>query len=181
MRRGFHGTRTRDLAEEAGVNEATFFMHFSTKQEIFDAAITEPLRDLVKRLLEEGRAFASAGAPKAKEQIGFRAIREIYEAVAEMSPLMVAALFHDRDQGMKTYRNDVYPMIRKLRTGSMVSFNITDDGAAEFVALAAMSLCFSLHIHHQMLGEKENIDSNAKQIAGLLLYGALMFGTQKDS
>ncbi len=37
--RGFHGTRTRDLAERAGVSEALVFSHFPTKQALILAIL----------------------------------------------------------------------------------------------------------------------------------------------
>lgn len=172
VRQGFHGTRTKDLAEEADVNEATFFMHFASKQEIFDAAVTDQLRSLVKLQLQEGRAFATAEDLKIKDQIGFQAIKEIYEAVVEMSPLLVTALFSSRDEGRQAYRDDVYPLIRRLRAASKVSFQLNDDTQSEFIALAAMGLCFSMHIHHQMLGLTADPDVIAARISNLLLRGA---------
>jgi TetR/AcrR family transcriptional regulator len=37
--RGFHGTRTRDLAERAGVSEALIFRHFPTKEDVIRAIL----------------------------------------------------------------------------------------------------------------------------------------------
>ncbi len=38
-RRGFQGTTTREIAQAAGVNEATIFRHFATKSELYEAII----------------------------------------------------------------------------------------------------------------------------------------------
>lgn len=37
--RGFSGTTTRDIAQAAGVSEATLFKHFATKEELYGAII----------------------------------------------------------------------------------------------------------------------------------------------
>ena len=37
--RGFRGTTTRDLAAQAGVNEAIIFRHFKTKQDLYSAIL----------------------------------------------------------------------------------------------------------------------------------------------
>lgn len=37
--RGFHGARTRDLAERAGVSEALIFRHFPTKEDVIRAIL----------------------------------------------------------------------------------------------------------------------------------------------
>src|SRR5437867_1804318 len=38
-KKGFRGTTTRDLAAQAGVNEAIIFRHFSTKEELYSAIL----------------------------------------------------------------------------------------------------------------------------------------------
>lgn len=38
-KKGFRGTTTRDLAYQAGVNEAIIFRHFKTKQELYSAIL----------------------------------------------------------------------------------------------------------------------------------------------
>lgn len=174
IRKGFHGARTRDLAEEAGVNEATLFLYFATKQDIFDAAITQPLRHIVKQQMKEGRAFATASAPGQKEQIGVHAIREMLESVAAIYPLLGAVLFAEADTGKAVYRRDVYPMIKRLRAAAKISFSLEDDAQAEFIALAALGLCISMHVHHDMLGVEMDFDVTARRIANLLLSGAFV-------
>src|ERR1700691_6062691 len=37
--KGFHGTTTRELADEAGVSEALIFQHFSSKDAIYKAIL----------------------------------------------------------------------------------------------------------------------------------------------
>src|SRR5437867_4977534 len=51
--RGFHGTRTRELADRAGVSEALVFSHFPTKEALIRAIIDRVgLRERV-RVLED--------------------------------------------------------------------------------------------------------------------------------
>lgn len=172
IRKGFHGARTRDLAEEAGVNEATLFLYFDSKQEIFDAAITQPLRQIVKQQMKEGRAFATAPDAEQQGRIGIQAIREMLESVTDIYPLLGAVLFTEADIGRGVYRRDVYPMIKRLRAAAKISFDVDDDAQAEFIALAALGLCISMHMHHDMLGITMDLDVTAARIAKLLLSGA---------
>ena len=37
--RGFNGTTTKEIAEEAGVNEALIFRYFSTKRDLYGSII----------------------------------------------------------------------------------------------------------------------------------------------
>ncbi|MFE3000831.1 TetR/AcrR family transcriptional regulator [Nocardia sp. NPDC059246] len=44
---GYHGTKTRQIAEEAGVGESVLFRNFGSKAELFEAAILTPFTDFV--------------------------------------------------------------------------------------------------------------------------------------
>ncbi len=44
-RRGFAGTRTRDIASAAGVSEAIMFRHFATKKELYSAILDTKKED----------------------------------------------------------------------------------------------------------------------------------------
>ena len=44
---GYHGTKTREIAEEAGVGESVVFRNYGSKAELFQAAILAPLTDFV--------------------------------------------------------------------------------------------------------------------------------------
>ena len=63
-RRGFRGTTTREIANAAGVSEATIFKHFRRKADLYQAIIESRLSDskgdfvLIKRL--EGKAGVEA-------------------------------------------------------------------------------------------------------------------------
>lgn len=53
---GFHGTTTRMIAQEAGVDVATLYYHWGEKQELYEAVvmdITEDLRQQLRRLEQE--------------------------------------------------------------------------------------------------------------------------------
>lgn len=52
--RGFHGARTRDLAEKAGVSEALLFRHFPTKEDLIRAILESVGFAERIELMEEG-------------------------------------------------------------------------------------------------------------------------------
>ena len=45
LRQGFHGTKTRDLAQSCGVSEPVLYQHFSGKQALFLAVLEHLLTD----------------------------------------------------------------------------------------------------------------------------------------
>lgn len=44
---GYHGTTTRRIAQEAGVNEVTLFRHFGSKEALLHAALAQAHRDII--------------------------------------------------------------------------------------------------------------------------------------
>jgi AcrR family transcriptional regulator len=61
-RRGFDGTTTREIARLAGVNEAIIFRHFTSKEELYWAVVSEQAktRGNTKRLRQHFRSSGSA-------------------------------------------------------------------------------------------------------------------------
>src|SRR5689334_622721 len=70
-KQGFQGTTTRQIAEEAGVNEALIFRHFPTKEELYWGVLDSQLRS----------ARAKSGWSKKIESS--KDIREMFTAIAE--------------------------------------------------------------------------------------------------
>jgi TetR/AcrR family transcriptional regulator len=59
--KGFEGTTTREIAEQAGINEALVFRHFATKEDLYWAVIDNMIetRGTKERLREHLRAGSS--------------------------------------------------------------------------------------------------------------------------
>jgi AcrR family transcriptional regulator len=51
LRKGFSGTRTRDIAEEAGINLALLNYYFRSKQKLFDEVMKEKIQTLLKTII----------------------------------------------------------------------------------------------------------------------------------
>jgi AcrR family transcriptional regulator len=54
--RGYAGTTTRDVAEEANVVEAAIYRHFGTKAKLFEAAVAEPYHEFIASASQKWRA-----------------------------------------------------------------------------------------------------------------------------
>ncbi|MBV8423723.1 MAG: TetR/AcrR family transcriptional regulator [Candidatus Eremiobacteraeota bacterium] len=82
VERGFEGLRIRDLAEAAGINQATLLYHFSDKEELIVALIGD--------IIEKLRARSDAGACTFDEHLHgiadrFTSSPEMYVALTEIS------------------------------------------------------------------------------------------------
>src|SRR5215475_15045765 len=61
---GLEGARTRDLAKAAGINQATLFEHFQSKEELFAAAVLQPLMGLLEGIRDRYAAYEAADSPE---------------------------------------------------------------------------------------------------------------------
>lgn len=171
VRLGMNGTRTRDLAEEAGVNEATLFLYFKNKQAIFDAAIVEPLSALIQSISEKADAFAETSDPNSKDRIGIAAHEEIFASMEDLAPLMATALFSNEQLGAEIYSRDIAPMVKKLSKAAKVSFDVDDAEAADFIVTAALGLNFIFVMQHKFTRTKPNAAAIAQKISNLFVHG----------
>ena len=91
-RRGFDGTTTRDIAQSAGVNEAIIFRHFTSKDELYWAAVSEHVgkRGFPGRLYQ--RLASSRTAKQALSQAAEAVLQQSKEDVALTRLLLFSAL-----------------------------------------------------------------------------------------
>src|SRR5262245_66497970 len=57
-RKGFHDTKIADIAADADVGVGTFYLHFETKDALFDALVEDTVRRL-KAAVDRGRLAAT--------------------------------------------------------------------------------------------------------------------------
>ncbi|RNL66795.1 TetR/AcrR family transcriptional regulator [Zhongshania marina] len=171
IRMGLNGARTRDIADEIGVTEATLYIYFKTKQELFQAAIVEPLQALIKLPSMKGVDFARAPSAQEKRKVCRAAVREIVTSMADVYPLLITAQFSDHESGTAVYNSDIYPILKEIGEAVNVGFSLADRRYAEFVAISTFGLSFSLVMHHHFTEAPLDIDEVTDKIAGLLLDG----------
>ena len=112
VKSGLSGARTRELAKEAGVSEATLFSHFATKEDLFDAAVIEPLQHLLEEEVRIARSYVTAKDTETQRQISMRADQEFLSTMQQIFPLLVTALFADRERGREFYKKHIGPLLK---------------------------------------------------------------------
>jgi AcrR family transcriptional regulator len=117
LEQGLNGARTRTIAEQAGITEAVLYRHFESKEEIFAAAVLEPLRAMLGDLLEQSRALLAGG--EARPRMVMRLESLWLERLAEIVPLLGPALFDDQTLGRECYRSIVAPFLAGLEKASV--------------------------------------------------------------
>lgn len=123
IRSGLGGSRTRELAQEAGVNEATLFTHFKTKEELFDAAVVEPLERLVEKEMSIDRSYRSATSRDEQQRLNIEAHQRLLDTIREIYPLLMTALFSDSERGRQFYRDHLYPWFQSLAPSIRESYD----------------------------------------------------------
>lgn len=107
---GLARTRSRDIADQAGITEAFLYRIFSSKEEIYRQAIEVPLRELTDKLVSEIKELAKdESVPRVTL---LRHANEILlGALAETTPLLIIALFSELSRGKDLYLSTIRPLL----------------------------------------------------------------------
>jgi AcrR family transcriptional regulator len=99
-RSGYRGTTALEIGREAGVSEKLVLKHFGSKENLFRAAVLDPLLELLAAENERARANIAAGHEDSPEQ-GFAHIHDFLTTwaalVRESAPLLFVFLAELRD------------------------------------------------------------------------------------
>lgn len=168
-RNGLQGARTRELAQEAGINQATLFEHFNSKEELFTAAVMEPLTTLLEDQRNRAQAYTKAENREDLMNLLHIGMQQHLESTVDIFPLLVQALFSEQELGKSLYQEHLKPLMQ-LRTDLMKHF-IRDEFDPSIVQLASFGMFFALAMDQHLGGKKHNTEDAAKQLADLMLYG----------
>jgi len=93
--KGYAATRTREIAAEAGVNEAMLYRHFPSKEELFEASVLESIDAAMVRANENARSISRDLAGSSTEiQDGIRRFfTDLADLAVELGPLIGATAF----------------------------------------------------------------------------------------
>src|SRR5262249_2091313 len=98
---GYHGTTTRQIAEQSGVGESVIFRNFGSKAELFEAAIAAPFTDFVDEWA--ARWDVAVAAESDPMEITRTFVKGFYELASEHRELLqtlVAARLNGGDQAL---------------------------------------------------------------------------------
>ncbi|PTL35335.1 hypothetical protein CLG94_10170 [Candidatus Methylomirabilis limnetica] len=90
-RKGFRGTRTREIAEAAGISEAMIYRHFATKRELYSAIIEakSATEELLASAATAAQGKDDAGVLRA---VGLKMIEQTVQDPSLMRLLLFSAL-----------------------------------------------------------------------------------------
>ncbi len=144
--KGFNGTKTREIAKQAGVSEALIFKHFPSKEDLYAAILAEksPVRGLLERI--------QGLAEQRKDEAVFTTIAETVVAGAPDQNLMRLILFsalESHEMSDMFFQNHIRHFYDVL--ASYIELRI-DDGAFQPVEpLVAARAFMGMLIYHRLL------------------------------
>jgi TetR/AcrR family transcriptional regulator len=105
---GLSGARLRDIADRVGITEAYLYRYFTSKVDLYEAAVYQPVEAAVDVLDDRLNEIRASGPITAVELL--RSINEsILEFMVTAVPYLGVALF--AEGGSTFYDNKVYPRV----------------------------------------------------------------------
>ncbi|MGC1512360.1 MAG: TetR/AcrR family transcriptional regulator [Acidimicrobiales bacterium] len=174
LRRGLSGARTREIAEAAGVNEALLYQHFSSKEALFDAAVVEPMREVLDAVAAAQSALPSMSADIDTVRTFTRFyVREFLQIMSSVAPAMGVAMFADPGVGSAFFQQTFRPIIDLLAgVITQATEGIANPLAKpDMIATMGMGACFTLAVDHHFRGVPLDLEKRADEIADVMLLG----------
>lgn len=114
-RKGYHGTRIADIAEEADVGLGTFYLHFKTKNEIFIELVANGAQ-MLRDQLTAAKAGAAGAADKLRITIATvldaaAQAPELFRIVFGHSPAFLDLMVRVHEAFIGDLRDDLAPAI----------------------------------------------------------------------
>src|ERR1700752_4584356 len=98
---GYHGTTTRQIADEAGVGESVLFRNFGTKADLFETTVLTPFTEFVDRWANTWNVSVAAASDPAEVTRAF--VKGFYELGVEHRELfrtLIAARVNGGDKAL---------------------------------------------------------------------------------
>lgn len=116
IRSGLAGARTRDVAAEAGINEALLYRHFRSKDELFEAAVAAPLDAAIASLVERSGEppIEFDGTADVMRERTRQFVEDLLGVMDEIAPLVGVVLFGEAEAASAYYRKRLAPALEKV-------------------------------------------------------------------
>lgn len=161
IRANFSGARTRDIADAAGVNQATLFKHFPTKEVLFEEAVMRPLVEAMLGAHARVLVYEDANTPAEMAELAQASTLRHLEDMQRILPLLATALFSDLTLGRKLFRENLEPLIRQR--GEVLRPLVKEGLDPQFVGLANFGMMFAVTMQRWLGDTQDDLAAIAAQ------------------
>lgn len=168
---GFVGAKTRAIAERSGINEAILYQHFSSKSELFEASVLEPLRDKIAGISLQ-LAAVTGKMPEDRVELLTEVERLLLGAMLELVPLLGVALFTGAEIGPGFYKDCIHGHVGRDLSEQLRRLGLVERPAGPgrmVTLLLGIALGPALDAHFR--GVRLNVTQTARQTAAMLAHG----------
>jgi AcrR family transcriptional regulator len=151
VRYGYSGTRTRHIAEAAGVTEAVLYQHFPSKEALFEEAIVSVLTRTRSNIIMHTRAVAEAALRGDADETA-EAESELFAIVNEFLPELGAALYSDPEYGKSFYKEYFLPRMQRMAESHATSFVADDNERAPEISRYVISAIYGMNLGYALHG-----------------------------
>lgn len=169
IRANFAGARTRDIADTAGVNQATLFKHFPTKEILFEEAVMRPLVAAMQGMHGRVEVYETAETPAEMGELARESTIRHIEDMQRILPLLTTALFSDLESGRRVFKEQLEPLIRAR--GDVLGSLAKDGFSPEFLGLASFGMMFAVALQRWFSGRADDLSATATQFNRLYTGG----------
>ena len=169
IRANYAGARTRDIADAAGVNQATLFKHFPTKEALFEEAVMRPLVEAMQGMHGRVEIYETAGTPAEMGELARESTIRHIEDMQRILPLLTTALFSDLDSGRQFFRERLEPLIRQR--GEVLRPLAREGLDPEFLGLASFGMMLAVALQRWFNGVANDLSETASQFNQLFTAG----------
>jgi TetR/AcrR family transcriptional regulator len=178
-RMSLQGARTRELAKAAEVNQATLFEHFESKEELFVAAVVQPLQEVMQGMRDRAQAYRDAASLQEMIQLGLASSQRHLESMVQIYPLLAMALFSDPTLGKKLYCEHIVPLLKER--GKAMRSVVKDGVDSELLALAAFGMYFAIAMDLTFRGKKADLSTITKRLMDIVAFGFVKDSLRKKT
>jgi AcrR family transcriptional regulator len=137
---GLAGSRTKEIAQAAGISEAILYQHFESKHVLFEAAVLEPLDDMISALAERVRDLRQVTG-RTRVKVAEQLHADFLKTMREIIPLLGVALFSSSGEyGRDFYSRKLVPLWDKFEQATTEAFQGWEHAPLDPSLLARMLL-----------------------------------------
>ena len=173
---GYRKMTVEDIATEAGIGKGTVYLHFSSKEEVVLSHIDRIVERLRDRLKEIARSDATAAERLrlmllTRVLFRFDSIQHYTQSLNDLLAALRPGLLRRRAQYFESEAQLFADVLTSGRQSG--EFNFDDEHATAHALLQATNGLLPYSLSTTELGEREDVEQRAADVAGLMLRGLL--------